>query len=186
MEVDMDTRLNVDLTKQSSDGNTPKSVDVTNGTAKGVSFSKSEAIVSATELYPIFWSLQQYFNQPKKLFDSANLAAFKSGLAATMTMFISVKPEEPRAKPTDEPKKETKRKRSSDDLANSFNPKYLTSIDLFELEVCPRPNSAIRWLTIVDTRSVISEEYYGSGVDCCRLFAFLELKSEGKTGQVTA
>lgn len=134
MEVDVDASPVADVSKQASDGNTPKSVDVANGTAKGVSFSKPDAIMTATELYPIFWSLQQYFNQPKKLFDSANLDAFKSGLAATMTMFISVKPGEPRAKPIDETK-ETKRKRSSDDLANSFNPKYLTSIDLFELEV---------------------------------------------------
>jgi THO complex subunit 1 len=36
-------------------------------------------------------------------------------------------------------KRGTKRKRSQgdDDLANAFNPKYLTSRDLFELEVCP-------------------------------------------------
>ena len=107
--------------------------------SKGVSFSKPETPMSADELYPIFWSLQQYFNQPKRLFDSVNFGLFKAGLEATMVMFKSVQTESS-GRPTkvmDDTKRGTKRKRSQggDDLANAFNPKYLTSRDLFELEV---------------------------------------------------
>ena len=118
-------------TKQHDGASTP---------SKGVTFSKDESPLSANELYPIFWSMQQYFNQPKKLFNEANFTIFKSGLLAIMTMFKSVQTESQGrpAKVTDETRRGTKRKRSqgSDDLANSFNPKYLTSRDLFELEVC--------------------------------------------------
>jgi len=134
MEVDSGTNGSAEPAKESTDGNVNKPVEVSNSSGKGVTFSKSEPPMSAVDLYPIFWSMQQYFNQPKKLFDTANLTTFKSGLDAIMTTFRSVPIEVRTAKSADESKKETKRRRSDDDLANSFNPKYLTSIDLFELE----------------------------------------------------
>lgn len=104
-------------------------------TIKGVTFSKKDAPMSADELYPIFWSLQTYLNQPKKLFNQANFEAFRSGIEATMVMFKSSQVNHNGR--SDETKRGTKRKRSQsdDDLANAFNPKYLTSRDLFELEV---------------------------------------------------
>lgn len=102
---------------------------------KGVTFSRTDSPMSPDELYPIFWSLQQYLNQPKKLFDQAKFAAFKSGLESTIVMFKAVQSDN--VGRSDESKRGTKRKRgqSDDDLANAFNPKYLTSRDLFELEV---------------------------------------------------
>lgn len=111
--------------------------DGSNG--KGVTFSESETPMSPDELYPIFWSLQKSFNQPKKLFDASNFAGFKTGLEATMIMFRSV-PNDVGSRPVkvaEDGKRGTKRKRSQsdDDLSNAFNPKYLTSRDLFELEV---------------------------------------------------
>jgi THO complex subunit 1 len=56
-----------------------------------------------------------------------------------MAMFVKVQAET-MGRPTktvEDSKKGTKRKRGhgDDDLANAFNPKYLTSRDLFELEV---------------------------------------------------
>jgi THO complex subunit 1 len=93
-------------------------------------------------LYPIFWSLQESFNQPKKLFDPAHFAAFKTGLEATMATFRSVKPEQSsraKEKPAEEmPCLKRKRDDVDDELASGFNPKYLTSRDLFKLEV-PHP-----------------------------------------------
>ncbi|KAL2181999.1 THO complex subunit 1 transcription elongation factor-domain-containing protein [Thermothelomyces heterothallicus CBS 202.75] len=94
-------------------------------------------------LYPIFWALQESFNQPKKLFDPSHFAAFKAGLEATVTTFCTINPEKPsRAKekldkPDEDAKPSLKRKRDDvdDELANSFNPKYLTSRDLFKLEI---------------------------------------------------
>ena len=137
-QMDVDT----ETTKASPNGviSTPKVSEESSATSKGVTFSKPETPMSPEELYPIFWSLQQSFNQPKSLFDQAHFAAFKAGLEATMVMFKSVQTEIPGrpTKSTDDSKRGTKRKRGQgdDDLANAFNPKYLTSRDLFELEVC--------------------------------------------------
>lgn len=143
MEVDSDASLKPPLPE----------VKVTNGTGrrlseepttsnKGVTFSKPEKPMPSDELYPIFWALQQNFSQPKRLFDSKHpeyFASFKSGLKATMAVFKSVQAENS-GRPTkiaEESKKGTKRKRSQggEDLADAYNPKYLTSPDLFELEV---------------------------------------------------
>jgi THO complex subunit 1 len=102
-------------------------------------------------LYPVFWSLQESFNQPKKLFDSGHFAAFKAGLEATMATFRSIKPEQPsrskekQDKPVEEMGPSLKRKRDDvdDELASGFNPKYLTSRDLFKLEVRPALPAAV-------------------------------------------
>lgn len=95
----------------------------------------------ADVLYPIFWSLQETFSQPKKLFDSESLAGFRRGLEATMKMFKAVQDEQEARPPkgSGEASGTLKRKRGADaesELASAFNPKYLTSRDLFELEVC--------------------------------------------------
>jgi THO complex subunit 1 len=137
MDVDSDGNSK---SKPSASGTAGKLGEELQTGAKGVTFSKTETVVSAGDLYPIFWSLQETFNQPKKLFDPANFAKFKVGLESTMTMFKSVQVEmigRP-VKVAEDGKRGIKRKRSQvdDDLANAFNPKYLTSRDLFELEVC--------------------------------------------------
>lgn len=97
------------------------------------------------ELYPTFWSLQEFFSQPKRLFEPAQFALFKTALEETMLTFQEIKLEQSsRAK--EKPDKQVedslgglKRKHSGegDELAGSFNPKYLTSRDLFKLEVSP-------------------------------------------------
>lgn len=115
-------------------------------TGKAVSFDSrsaapAEKAIDPDSLYPIFWSLQESFNQPKKLFDPEFFAGFKQGLEATMTMFKSVQSDQDvrgsLKTSADESRRGLKRKRGSadDDLANAFNPKYLTSRDLFELEL---------------------------------------------------
>ncbi|KAL1953543.1 hypothetical protein VTO42DRAFT_2620 [Malbranchea cinnamomea] len=91
-------------------------------------------------LYPIFWGLQAYFSAPTKLFDTDNFAAFKSGIETTLASFRKVSEElEVRgmSKGLEETRRGVKRKRNGDptDVTNNFNPKYLTSRDLFELEV---------------------------------------------------
>lgn len=121
--------------------------------AKAVSFDgkKQQAPapkpLPADELYPVFWALQSSFSQPKRLFDLSHFEGFKAGLEATMTTFTSIKPEPParttrqdkQDKQSEEPNRAPNRKHDEmeqDDLADSYNPKYLTSRDLFELEVC--------------------------------------------------
>ena len=91
-------------------------------------------------LYPIFWSLQQNFSTPTRLFEETNLQKFRSGLDVTMRKFKEVHQEllaRGTSKLPDDNKRGVKRKRNGqeDELSSSFNPKYLTSRDLFDLEV---------------------------------------------------
>ncbi|QSZ35553.1 hypothetical protein DSL72_008423 [Monilinia vaccinii-corymbosi] len=144
MEVDSDSnpKANSPVTKQASNGRTSTtrvSEDI-DGSGKDAVSSKREPQMKPDELYPIFWSLQQSFSQPKRLFNPENFAEFKKGLEVTIATFKSVQHEtagRPAARAAEDNKRGTKRKRSQgdDDLANSFNPKYLTSRDLFELEI---------------------------------------------------
>ncbi|ATZ48055.1 hypothetical protein BCIN_03g03120 [Botrytis cinerea B05.10] len=144
MEVDSDSNAKETspASKPASNGrtSTARGSEDINGSGKDVASSKREPPMKPDELYPIFWSLQQSFSQPKKLFNSENFAEFKKGLEATIATFKSVHHEtagRPTARVAEDSKRGTKRKRSQgdDDLANSFNPKYLTSRDLFELEI---------------------------------------------------
>ncbi|KAI3398451.1 hypothetical protein diail_9132 [Diaporthe ilicicola] len=114
------------------------------GPAKAVSFSdRKEAALEkpldADALYPVFWSLQESFNQPKKLFSPTHFSQFKTSLQATMAAFKAkpVQQEPKSSKQAEESKRGLKRKQSSDvdAIVDTFNPKYLTSRDLFELEI---------------------------------------------------
>lgn len=148
MEVDSETKD----AKPTANGTFKKAFEEAITSMKGVSFSKAEKPLSGDALYPIFWALQQSFSQPKGLFDQGKFAEFKSGLEATMTTFKIVQAES-MGRPTkvvDDNKRGSKRRRSQgeDDLANAFNPKYLTSRDLFELEEsCPLTNCRYHDLT---------------------------------------
>ena len=119
--------------------------DATDKTGKSVKFeSNAESLLGAVPdldtLYPLFWALQDSFSTPIKLFDRSNFRTFKMGLESTLHKFKDVHNDlEVRGatRASDEAKRGTKRKRagSIDELSSSFNPKYLTSRDLFELEV---------------------------------------------------
>lgn len=100
--------------------------------------NKSED-VDLDALYPLFWGLQAFFSAPSKMFESERFASFKAGLEATLSAFknINTEMENHSARASDDARKSSKRKRISDDaeVATSFNPKYLTSRDLFDLEI---------------------------------------------------
>ena len=101
--------------------------------------SKQHESVDLDTLYPKFWSLQTFFSNPIKLFEPANMAAFKDGIAATMSCFQSMSSSTtmPTA-PFEDARRGIKRKRSEmgiDGPSSTFNPKYLTNRDLFELEL---------------------------------------------------
>ncbi|KAH8674019.1 guanylate kinase [Xylariales sp. PMI_506] len=132
MEIDAKEEVKEDI------GAKPTSIGV-----KAVSFdakdkTTSEKPLDTDALYPIFWSLQQYFCQPTKLFDAENMSKFKSALEATVIAFGSVAQGQRSSKSMDDTKDSSKkRKRLELDASDSgtFNPKYLTSRDLFELEM---------------------------------------------------
>jgi THO complex subunit 1 len=91
--------------------------------------------------YPIFWRLQESFSAPTRLFVQENFDSFQKGVEATLETFKKVNNRfDTRAslKASDESKKGTKRTWEGDskEAGSNFNPKYLTSRDLFELEVC--------------------------------------------------
>ena len=99
-----------------------------------------EKPVAMDSLYPIFWSLQEDFSTPTRLFDETNLQRFQNGLSSTLVKFKEVQQDlqaRGTSKLSDDGKRGVKRKRSGqeDELSSSFNPKYLTSRDLFDLEV---------------------------------------------------
>ena len=107
-----------------------------------------KASLSMDALYPIFWSLQENFSTPTRLFEPSNLQDFKQGLDVTLAKFQEMHRElETRGsgKIVDENKRGAKRKRneSAEELSSSFNPKYLTSRDLFDLEVRSHVNLSI-------------------------------------------
>lgn len=96
--------------------------------------------VDLDALYPLFWSLQAFFSSPSKMFDSERFASFKAGLEATLSAFKNINTEmenHSASRASEDARKSTKRKRIADgtEVATSFNPKYLTSRDLFDLEV---------------------------------------------------
>ncbi|OCK83336.1 hypothetical protein K432DRAFT_432919 [Lepidopterella palustris CBS 459.81] len=86
-------------------------------------------------LYPIFWSLQHAFSNPIRLFDEEYFGQFKKGLEATLAKFKEVPKVIQATSP--EGKRGLKRKLDDgyDEFASTFNPKYLTSRDLFKLEL---------------------------------------------------
>ena len=92
------------------------------------------------DLYSMFWALQETFSAPTKAFDDIQFDGFKRGLEATIAKFQSVQ-QEMQARGTSKVQAETiagsKRKRNDleDSMINSVNPKYLTSKDLFDLEI---------------------------------------------------
>ena len=103
-------------------------------------------MLSTDELYPIFWSLQESFVKPTTLFDPVNLKAFKAGLEVTLAKFKEVQREQDARSGSGKIHDEAvaaragvKRKRDDGNAngagASSYNPKYLTNRDLFELEI---------------------------------------------------
>lgn len=126
------------------DSSTPENADVAKQPLPAALPHLNEAQDNETELdklYPIFWSLQESFSMPTRLFDTKYFQAFKEGLNSTIRKFQSIH-QELQARGTsrllEDSKRASKRKRSSpdDEISNSINPRYLTSRDLFDLEVC--------------------------------------------------
>ena len=119
----------------------PGSSQVTSGEVNETQITQeSDDLLETDKLYPIFWSLQENFSMPTRLFDSKHFKTFKEGLGLTIRKFQSVQQEFQARGPSkqlDENKRIMKRKRDDpeDEMLNSFNPRYLTSRDLFELEV---------------------------------------------------
>ena len=169
--MDVDSKSSIRETPGNTTASVPLPATVTqNGTSdhpvagsRSVKLDQSEekfeeAMPDMDTLYSIFWSLQHYFSQPTKLFEEESLRAFKSGLQSTMRKFQNVHQDQQARGSTKLPlesKRALKRKRDGqqDELSSSFNPKYLTSRDLFELEISDlafRRHILVQVLILVD------------------------------------
>ena len=96
--------------------------------------------LTTDELYPIFWSLQEFFAKPTTLFEPQNLKTFQAGLEATLAKFKEGQQDQDArsgSKSQEEARAGAKRKREDEEenAVSSYNPKYLTNRDLFELEI---------------------------------------------------
>ena len=87
---------------------------------------------NSRDLYPDFWSLQHIFSNPQKAFDIEAFAGFRKGLEVTLRKFTAT-PKVPRV--SGHSRKRKREEEEPSDLASTFNPKYLTSRDLFDLEL---------------------------------------------------
>ncbi|KAF2085000.1 nuclear matrix protein [Saccharata proteae CBS 121410] len=108
---------------------------VENEVAKGADSDTEKKNLDADTLYPTFWTLQKAFSNPPRLFSGQYLAEFKQGIDLTIQKFKSV-PKVVQAK-SGEPRgvKRKHEENSQDQFASNYNPKYLTSRDLFKLEL---------------------------------------------------
>lgn len=137
-QPDPESQMDVDTQEESQKAPQKESGD-TKTTGKGDS-KKQDPPLSSDELYNLFWPLQESFSQPLTLFDPNHFQKFKHGIAETVKKFATYPSDEGiRSSSTlEEPRQTPKRKRGEiqeDEPAEAFNPKYLTSKDLFELEV---------------------------------------------------
>lgn len=96
------------------------------------------------KLYPVFWSLQSLFSSPTRLFEAGTMQRFKSGIRHTLDFFnqIHSSTKSSSLSVRDPERRGRKRKRETDSTepqteqnTSTFNPKYLTNRDLFDLEV---------------------------------------------------
>ena len=87
-------------------------------------------------LYPAFWTMQQAFsNPPEYFFKQGRMEEFKETLAATLAKFREVPKVNQAAADLRGVKRSAGEAEGQDDFASGFNPKYLTSRELFTLEV---------------------------------------------------
>lgn len=136
-----DSKMDIDSAADTQKEN-GVSKPATNGNDK-----KTSEPLSSDALYYLFWPLQESFSQPLQLFEPQNLQKFKHSVEVTVKKFESFPASDgPRALSNThkESTQGLKRKRGEDDEFDgleTFNPKYLTSKDLFELEVRLLPNA---------------------------------------------
>lgn len=144
MELDTETPQATSGAQTPASSSQVQDQESTQKTARGTPVPKAvkpdpkESPPDLDELYPKFWSLQTFFSSPTRLFEPSSMAAFKDGLASTLSCFKFVANNSaPSTNPVDL-KRGLKRKRTEMDTSAStspFNPKYLTNRDLFDLEV---------------------------------------------------
>lgn len=107
----------------------------TTGQGKGAKEKDQKSTMDIDKLYPVFWSLQHSFSNPPSLFEGNNLEKFKTSLEATLAKFKVVPKVIQSGDPERNREHDKREGEENDTFADTYNPKYLTSRDLFKLEV---------------------------------------------------
>ncbi|KAG9805566.1 nuclear matrix protein, partial [Aureobasidium melanogenum] len=136
MDVIMEGDAGAESQPKDADGtSTPSNKDQT----KAQTEKKGDEVKDEnSEFYPIFWRLQHDFSNPTRLFEEENFSPFKDGIEKTLMKFKKT-PVVAQTKSAGDAQRGIKRKlgdETGDQYASNYNPKYLTSRELFELEVC--------------------------------------------------
>ncbi|KAL7905910.1 THO complex subunit 1 transcription elongation factor domain-containing protein [Trichoderma velutinum] len=155
---DDDSKMEVDTSE------TPKEQGDVKTSAKNGAQDSSKALDPDT-LYPLFWALQESFSQPLRLFDAGHFTKFKSSLESTIAAFQAIHEDSIYSSKSMENLKRTLKRKRDDDgtetLPEAFNPKYLTSKDLFQLEISDlsfRRHVLVQALIITDFLLSLSKE----------------------------
>ncbi|KAF3934382.1 hypothetical protein ABW20_dc0102626 [Dactylellina cionopaga] len=130
--------------------------------------TKPDVITDAYhQLYATLWSTQHDFAEPVRLFQNQNLDNFKASLESVIKAFKTSIDEHGHNVPpmTLDSKRGPKRKRDDDkrqDELDSYNPKYLTSRELFDLEVRDlvfRRHILVQFLIVIEFLLSLSLKY---------------------------
>lgn len=137
-------------------GMSSKSKPTSTSASESTKLPPDEAEISLNQLYRTFWSLQHDFADPTRLFVPENFARFKTGLEATMARFriadaehqktaqaaktansaaAKRNPPAPVNPSVPPPSSSMPDKATNSEESESFNPKYLTSRELFSLQI---------------------------------------------------
>lgn len=176
MQVDVDEATTAVKDEAKGEDRIPQAGDSDSDKAKDATTKR--ATLDVDTLYPVFWSLQHSFSNPPRLFEEDNFREFQKGLEATLAKFKEV-PKVIQA--GDSERKKGPKSREGDEydaFANSYNPKYLTSRDLFRLEV--RQGSHYRPCAMTDQfpaeRRRLPAAHPGPSTDPDRLLAHINRK----------
>jgi THO complex subunit 1 len=141
--------------EKESEGSTNENLDI-----------KAPPLSTEGLLYPAFWTMQQAFSNPPEYFFKQNrIEEFKITLEATLSKFREVPKVNQAAADGRGVKREANELDDHDQFATTFNPKYLTSRELFALEVRASRRVAKPLLMNLVERSSIPTTYPGPSLD---------------------
>ncbi|KAF3939762.1 hypothetical protein ABW19_dt0209503 [Dactylella cylindrospora] len=181
-EFHVDNRTTYDegnATVQPSEGPSHEKSDTTADGVDAMEITPSEAASAADachSLYSTLWSAQHDFAEPTRLFQKANLDKFRASLETVVKAFKTAIDEHGYNVPstTSDLKRTAKRKRAEteedeyeDDQEkynelDNYNPKYLTSRELFDLEVRDlvfRRHILVQFLIVIEFLLTLSPKY---------------------------
>ncbi|KAK6543256.1 hypothetical protein TWF694_000018 [Orbilia ellipsospora] len=135
--------------------------------ASAMELTTLESIDACHRLYTTLWSTQHDFAEPTRLFHKRNLDHFKASLEVVIKAFKAAIDDHGQSlSPTGlDSQRGTKRKKSETEREvelDSYNPKYLTSRELFDLEIRDlvfRRHILVQFLIVIEFLLSLSHKY---------------------------